>query len=57
MKVNFILKPSLLRNWIILRETKKCYVIAKRKPKIHEKEYHVGAYHLSKKIVERIEKQ
>lgn len=55
--VNFILKPSLLRNWIILRETKKCYVIAKRKPEKHERDYDVGAYHLSKSIVVEVVKQ
>ena len=46
-KYNFILKPSRMVNWFIIRETEKTYVISKD---ANSK----GTYNLSKKFITEI---
>lgn len=47
-KCNFLIKPSMMRDWYIIRESEKCYVISKNPD--DEK----GTYHLSKKYITEI---
>lgn len=51
---NFYLKPTLLRGWVLVRETPKCYVVRKviKKDDCFQKKGDLGdEYHLSKKYV------
>jgi len=58
--INVHLKPSLLRGWVIVRETKKCIVVRKflTKDTYMGKKGDLGPETLvPKKIITRIEKQ
>ena len=45
--VSFRLKPALMRDWIVVRETPRCLVV--RKSGDSE-----GRYHLSKKLIDEV---
>lgn len=56
MTVDILMRPTTLRNWEILRETKKCLVIAKTFPKRYGLK-EVGATHIPKKNILKIIKK
>ena len=54
-KVNIYLKPTLLRGWYIIGETKKCLIVRKYFKKRYGSLNYVGdCYYLSKKLITKV---
>jgi hypothetical protein len=54
-KCTFLMQPNLLRDWCVIRETKKCLVIAKTFPKRYgTKNVYSGEYHIQKKLFSKV---